>query len=418
MTARSLSHLGNSPAMRARIASVRSWPCLALALGFAFAFGCGGLSGSRTETYVPSPKLTAESQFNKPMAESLATVFASAPVNPSTKPINALGVSAGGQYVAFNAGLLVAWTQSGTRPDFDIVTGVSSGAIVGLYAFLGAKYDPGLTRLFTTAKDSDFYKYTPLRSLVRTQSLAGSEVLEALVAKEVNDEALCDLRAAHLAGRRMYIATMNVRTRRASIWDVGAIACSGRPDADALVRKVIVAAESVPGVLPAVKFDVIVDGCHYVEDHVDGGPATQMFLRPGPGSEKTQNAGWLKGSNFYAMAAGKMYAPELTGKLGFLKRVTTVLSASLYALYRAELMNLYTFCQTSGMKYHSIAIPQDAEVPPNSTTFEPEAEKKLYAMGYKMACPAIPWRLTAPGAEPGEEEAPRGAEQLATICGK
>ena len=78
----------------------------------------------------------------------------------------------------------------------------------------------------------------------------------------------------------------------------------------------VVAAESIPGVLPAVKFDVVVDGCRYCEDHVDGGPATQIFLRPGPSSMKTQNAGWLKGSNFYAMAGGKMYAPELTGNLG------------------------------------------------------------------------------------------------------
>jgi hypothetical protein len=402
--------------MRARFASLRLLPWLVLALGFAF--GCSGLTGSRDPENVPSAKLTAESRINKPMADSLAAAFAAPPVNPAAKPINALAVSAGGQYVAFDAGLLVAWSEAGTRPEFDIVTGVSSGAIVGIYAFLGKKYDPGLAHLFTTAQDSDFYKYRPFRSLHRTQSLAGSEILEALVQREVTDEALCDLRAAHMAGRRLYIATMNVRTRRSSIWDIGAIACSGRPDADALVRKVIVAAESIPGVLPAVKFDVVVDGCHYCEEHVDGGPATQIFLRPGPGSQKTQNAGWLKGSNFYAMAGGKMYAPELSGKLGFIKRVTTVLSASLYALYRAELMNLYTFCQTSGMTFHSIAIPQDAEVPPNSTTFNPEAEKKLYAMGYKMACPAIPWRLTAPGTEPGEEEAPRGAEQLAPACVK
>src|SRR4051812_22897121 len=186
MPATSHTHTENPPAMRARFASLRTLPWLVLGLGFAF--GCGGLSGSRNDVYVASPKLTAESQINKPVAESLAVAFASPPVNPTAKPINALAVSAGGQYVAFDAGLLVAWSESGTRPEFDIVTGCSSGAICGLYAFLGKKYDPGLAHLFTTAKDSDFYKYRPLKSLVRTQSLAGSEILEGLVQREVTDE--------------------------------------------------------------------------------------------------------------------------------------------------------------------------------------------------------------------------------------
>ncbi len=129
-------------------------------------------------------------------------------------------------------------------------------------------------------------------------------------------------------------------------------------------------------------------------------------------------SGWLKGSQFYAMAAGKLYPPELLGRLGFVKRVSTILSASLYSLYRSELLNLYTYCQASGMAFHSTSIPENAVVPPNSTTFDPKEGQKLFDLGYQFARPNICWRTTAPGVEPGEEEAPVGAEKLLPACRK
>jgi hypothetical protein len=389
-------------------------PCLAVVLGTLL--GCGSFRSTHSESHF-SPKLTAPSQFNAAIAESLASKFASAPATPA-KPIHVLAVSGGGQYAAFNAGQLVGWTESGTRPEFDIVTGVSSGAVIAAYAFLGPKYDAAMAEFFTRTNNSDLFVYRPLRNIRRNESLASPDKLAAMVEARITEEILCELRAAHTAGRRLYVATMNVRTRRACIWDVGAIACSDRPDSGELVRKVILAAVTLPGVLPPVKFDVEVGGCRYVEEHVDGGAATQIFLRPGPSSVKDQPSGWLKGSHFYAMAAGKIYPPELTGTLGFVKRVSSILSASLYALYRSELLNLYAFCQVSGMAFHSTAIPQDAEVPPNSTTFNSADGQMLFALGYRLTKPSIVWRTTAPGTEPGEEEAPIGAEGLLPACRK
>jgi hypothetical protein len=202
---------------------------------------------------------------------------------------------------------------------------------------------------------------------------------------------------------------MNVRTRRLAVWDLGAIACSDRPDAAVLVKRILIASGSIPGLLPAVKFEVSVDGKTYTEEHCDGGAACQTFLRLPPGAERpTPGAtGWLKGSNLYAMAAGKLYAPEIKGKLGIVKRVTSTISAALYALYRAEMVGLYAFCGVSGMEYHLIAVPDDAEIPSNSMTFEPVEMRKLFKLGYDSAVAGIPWRKTAPGAEPGEEEQPR-----------
>lgn len=187
-----------------------------------------------------------------------------------------------------------------------------------------------------------------------------------------------------------------------------------------MVRKVFLAAGSIPGLLPSVKFDVEIEGVRYTEEHVDGGAACQTFVRLGQGAERPVEGatGWLAGSNLYTMAAGKLYAPPLEGKLGFLKRVTSTISAALYALYRAELVNLYSFCGISGMKFHLVTIPDDAPIPPNSMTFDTESMRRLYALGFDNGRKGIQWRLTAPGAELGEEEAPRDRPNTFHLPGK
>lgn len=374
--------------------------------------GCAAFRHRNDELPPESVTDTMSSRLESDVAGPISDSLASALVKGNTPPVapkNALLLSGGGQYAAYNAGALVGWSQSGTRPSFDVVTGISGGAIVAVYAFLGEQYDPPLQQFFTTVRNRDLFAFRPLTEPFISGALASPKRLEKLIEREANDCMLADLRAAHQQGRRLYVGTMNARTRRVAIWDVGAIACSDRPDAPQLVRKVFLASVSIPGQLPAVRFEVEVDGKKYVEEHVDGGAACQTFLRLPPGAERPFPGanGWLSGSNLYCMAAGKLYAPELEGQLGFLKRVTSTVSAALYALYRAEVLNLYSFCGVSGMKFHMIAIPEDAEAPANSMTFEPKQMQKLFTMGYDQAIKGIPWRYTPPGAEPGEEEHPR-----------
>ncbi len=377
-------------------------------LAFAASTGCKSKQQAR-KVIVP-PTGVIDTPIAPTAVETLSSTFDKLPPNPAKKkPLNALVLSGGGQYAAFNAGLLVGWTASGKRPVFDSVTGVSSGALVAIFSFLGPKYDPRLQYFFTTLEDKAIFRYSPVRQLIRNGAVANPERMKKLLDDEISECMLMDIRDAHAEGRRLYVATMNLKTRRPCIWDIGAIASSGRPDAGDLVRKVILATVAIPGLLPSVALDYEVDGCRFKEEHVDGGASTQTFLRLGPGTEKPANGepGWLKGSNLYAMAAGKLYPPLLPDDPGFVRRVASTLSAALYALYRSELMGLYAFASSSGMKFHMLAIPDDAEVPANSTTFDPEAMKKLFALGYDMSKETIPWRLTPPGTEPGEEERPR-----------
>jgi len=381
-------------------------------------FGCSGSEKVLTppQPYDQSAAAMRTPQIARPIADVLA--YGSIPPNTTpAKPQQMLAVSAGGQYAAYDAGLLVGWTAKGDRPTLDVVTGVSSGAIVATYAFLGSKYDPNLQRFFTTTSDKDLFTFRPVVGLIRDGAIANPAKLIALIERETNDEFLFDLRQAHSEGRRLYIGTMNTRTRRMSFWDLGAIASCGRSDATELVRKVLLAAGAIPGLLPGVTFDVEIDGIKYAEEHSDGGAACQTFLRLGPAGERPapDARGWLAGSNLYILTAGKLYAPPQEGKLGFLKRLTGSISAALYALYRAEVLNLYAFCAVSGAKYHFIAVPDNAEIPPKSTNFDPVAMQKLFALGFDHGKSGIAWRLTPPGSEPSEEEAPRNRPDTISI---
>ncbi len=99
--------------------------------------------------------------------------------------VAALLLSGGGANGAFGAGFLNGWTQSGNRPTFKIVTGISTGALLAPFAFLGSQWDAELERLYTTTKAREIFRIrNPLTilkkdSLTRTDPLA--RILEELI---------------------------------------------------------------------------------------------------------------------------------------------------------------------------------------------------------------------------------------------
>jgi hypothetical protein len=81
-------------------------------------------------------------------------------------------------------------------------------------------------------------------------------------------------------GRVLLIGTTNLDEQRGVLWNIGAIAASGKPGAVELVRKLLLASAAVPGLFPPVMIDVELNGRHFQEMHVDGGATAQMFLYP------------------------------------------------------------------------------------------------------------------------------------------
>lgn len=357
-----------------------------------------------------------EKQTYETLAAALAARPADAPAIPEPavgppRPVQILAVSGGGQYGAYGAGLLVGWTHTGQRPEFDVITGISSGAFVASITFLGPKWDWLLTKVFTTTTTKELIKTQPVRSLLTTQSLSSSAPMKALIDRDVNREFCDDVRAQHCRGRRCFIGTMNQNTRRVVIWDLGAIACSGRPDADDLVRKVLLAAAAVPFLLPAVEFNVTVNGVNYREAHNDGGTVCQSFVRLPPSAPPTDPADpakrWLAGSKTYVIAGGKVFLDPVEGRPSVLGRARGAASGSLYALYRADLWRVYSICVASGMEFRHAAVPQDAVVSPSAFEFDPVAMTKLYKLGYDRIGGGTAWHRNPPGTTPDEEELPR-----------
>ena len=191
-----------------------------------------------------------------------------------------LAISGGGENGAFAAGLLIGWSERGDRPEFTSVTGVSAGALVAPFAFLGPEYDDVLRIVSSELEADDVYKERRLLRALRTDAFSTTEPLQALIAKYVDEDVMEKIAAEHRNGRALNIGTANLDSMRPVIWRIGAIANSGHPRALELIRSILLASASIPGAFPPVLIPVQYDGEHYDELHVDGGAASQVFLYP------------------------------------------------------------------------------------------------------------------------------------------
>jgi hypothetical protein len=295
-----------------------------------------------------------------------------------------------------------------------VVTGTSSGALVGAFAFLGPKYDPHLQRLFTNVSTADLLHIRPVRYLLRDGAIASPRPLEWLLEAEVNESFLADLREAHAQGRRLFVGTTNFDTKRLAVWDLGAIASSDRPEAAILVRKILLASVTWPGIMPPVAFQVDVDGRPCREQHIDGGATAQAFVRFGPmpgwPDPDEPAPGWLAGSHLYVLAGGKLYDAPAPAPRRFFGRILTGVSCLTNSLARADMHRLHALCLSSGMRFHLLALPQEYRGSSQSLlNLNPAEMHRLFEAGYQLTATGPAWRRTPPGAEPGEEEVPYGA---------
>lgn len=378
---------------------------LALPLALAAVVGCSGKA-----RHAPPEPIVSKVWSNRAPADDYhhADVDAvaglalamrgAAPDRPAGKPLNVLCVSGGGKYAAFTAGALAGWTAAGTRPAFDVATGISSGAPTAFLAFLGPKYDDFLADTFLKLHRSDLFTWQPLRGLAAGTGLMSSRPLAQLLDRKLDDAVLTDLRAAHAQGRRLFVATSNVMTHKLIVWDVGAIASSGRPDAAALVRKVVLAACSIPGIVPPVEFDMTVNGVRYTERHADAGSLTQVFVA---------TAGPLPpGSAVWVLSAGKTHLDRAEGPPRVLASMVAAVSTTLYALFRADAVKLYALCGVTRSRFRMLALPDDFNGHTSSMVFDPAESHRMFWIGYQMAA-GDAWETRPPDTAPGEVPPPR-----------
>jgi len=200
--------------------------------------------------------------------------------NGNTKPAYILALSGGGEGGAFGAGILNGWTITGTRPEFTVVTGISTGALIAPFAFLGSDYDWVLKELYTDTKAEQLVRKNNIFSIFRLDALYDTTPLRKLIAEYITADTLQKISHEHLKGRRLFIGTTNLDSLRSIIWDMGAIASSNHAESLELFRNIMLASASIPTIYPPVYIKVQTDGKNFDEMHVDGGTSSQVFVYP------------------------------------------------------------------------------------------------------------------------------------------
>ncbi|NQT16744.1 MAG: patatin-like phospholipase family protein [Planctomycetes bacterium] len=340
------------------------------------------------------------------------------PNRAAGRKLNVLALSGGGSNGAFSAGVLNGWTATGTRPSFDTVTGISTGALIATFAFLGPAYDGHVRRMYTEVSSDDIYQRRPKLAVLWSDSAASSAPLKRLVDSQIDRRVFCEVARAHAQGRRLFIGTTNLDTGRLVIWDMGAIASSGRPGAIKLYREIILASASVPGFFPPVPIEVTVNGRKYTELHVDGATTSEVFLHASmlnldPDTIRPDEPP-LAGSRVYIIIAGKPFPEPRCAKPRAIDIAGNALSALTSAQTRSDLIRIYTLSLLTGMEFRMAAMPQDFPTHGSSLSFDPPEMKRLYEHGYRLACSGKAWRDTPPVVEPAEQSVPRAGTEFLT----
>jgi hypothetical protein len=311
-----------------------------------------------------------------------------------------LVLSGGGANGAFGAGFLNGWTKSGTRPLFKIVTGVSTGALMAPFAFVGPEYDDALREFYTTTASRNIFRMLSIvPQLLGGESFADTGPLRALIAQHIDAEFLRQVARAHEGGRRLYIGTTDLDSQRFVVWNMGLIATSGRPEALELFRKVMLASASVPVAFPPVFFDVVAGGHYYDEMHVDGGVMANVFYNGGFFSFSAARAGVGRGQGreyIYIIHNGQVLpvAEQTTRSLRSI--AVRVFASATKAAFVGDLFRIYATATREDAGFFWITIPEGVELV-GEQLFDPVVMGRLYDLGYGNALAGQTWATAPPG---------------------
>lgn len=195
------------------------------------------------------------------------------------RPLSILALSSGGANGAFGAGALAGATRGGEPQEFTVVTGVSTGALVAPFAFLGPAWDAQLTEIFTTGVTDDLLRRRGLGVLFGSSVYSGAP-LRRLIERYADSAMIAAIAAQANKGRLLLVATTDLSTGEPVIWDLGSMALHGGKYAKPLIQSVLLASASVPGMLPPVVVRYRSHGVLRTETHVDGGVTLPFFIAP------------------------------------------------------------------------------------------------------------------------------------------
>jgi predicted acylesterase/phospholipase RssA len=330
--------------------------------------------------------------------------------------LRALILSGGGAGGAFGAGALIGLSRRQERPQYDVVTGVSTGALIAPFAFLGSEWDAQLTEAFTSGRGEQM----SVRGLLALPFGASrrSAVLTALVDHYVTPELIRAVAREASAGRLLWVATTDLDKEETVIWDLGAIAMRGGEPARKLFRDVVVASASIPGVFEPVLIRVQQGGQLYDEMHIDGNASTSLFIAPVAAYFALLDRRSLDGARVYVLINGQIIdAPETT-PFKLRPIVARTFAVALKHLSRAQVVSIDQFAEKYRMSVQSTYLPFDYPQY-SSADFRASTMRPLFEYGARCAEKGRLWTTmdatmaTVAAAAPASKRAPAVDQELA-----
>lgn len=311
-----------------------------------------------------------------------------------------LAISGGGSHGAFGAGLLIGWTAAGTRPEFDLVTGVSTGALSAPFVFLGPQYDRQLKEIYTRYGTEQLFQKQIIAGLLGGAAIADNSKLAAVMASYVDRDLLRAVAREHRRGRRLLISTTNLDAERPVVWDMGRIAGRGNKKALKLFRKILLASAAIPAVFPPVVINVTAGGRQLQELHVDGGTTGQVFFLPPQLLVRNlipkKRRGHPINAELYVVMNGSLSPKFKTVEA----RTTEIASRSLWTIMKqqaiGDLYKLYVEARNNRIKYRQASIP-DSFTMTSKEPFDLKYMRALFQHGFDLGKRGYAWARLPPG---------------------
>ncbi len=309
-----------------------------------------------------------------------------------TQSVDYLAISGGGADGAFAAGFLNGWSQSGTRPQFEVVTGVSTGALVAPFAFLGSAYDRKLKRVFTEISDADVYVNKGILGIAG-ESVLDPTPLRKMIEEILTEEFLDALAVEYGKGRLLLVQTTDIERQVPYIWNLTKIAASNRNERRRLITDLLLASAAIPGVFPPVRIIVTVDGQQIEELHVDGGLAAQVFFAP-PGIDlvkfETTYFGKPRKKRLYLIRNGKQVPETLPTEPQTLELAKRAISTLIKYQSMDDIYRIQTIFGRTGLETQVASIPPSFAVQ-QKTPFDQDYMRALYDSGYGIGAGSNRW---------------------------
>jgi predicted acylesterase/phospholipase RssA len=312
-------------------------------------------------------------------------------------PASYLAISGGGDDGAYGAGLLVGWTQAGTRPEFKFVSGISTGALIAPLAFLGSAYDAQLKEVYTTISTKDVIKHRAPWAAVLSDGMVDTGPLKRLISRFINVETLGRIAAEYEKGRVLVVVTADLDQPGPVVWNMGAIAASGAPNALELFRTLLIAAVSSPGVFPPVMIDVDVDGQRYQEMHVDGGTMAEVFFYPAMVHVGREARAHMveRQRILYIIRNARLDFPWASVRRQTLSIARRAITSLVQTQGIGDLYRIYALAQRDGVDFNLAYIPKGFPST-HKEDFDPAYMSGLFELGRGDAASGYRWDKTPP----------------------